>query len=88
MFNEVTFNVPEISIAKRTLYTREYDILHEFLASNNSNVRFDYGTTQRAVFARQAMKEYAKRNRMQIAFSQRGKYVFAFKEPKPKSDKE
>ncbi len=30
MFNEVAFNVPEISIAKRTHYTREYDILHEF----------------------------------------------------------
>ena len=79
MFKAFDFNKEFRKIAKKSIYTQEFDVLHEFLPSDNKNIRFEYSTAKEARSAAAALKKYAKENKQPLIFKQRGNYIFAIR---------
>lgn len=77
MLKGYEFNQVCRKITKRSIYDREYELLHEFLATDNENICFEYHDTQEAINAVQALKMYAKKARQPLEFRQRANKVFA-----------
>lgn len=63
----------------RSLYAEEHKVLSDFLASDNENVRLEYGNENEAINARQALNMWVKNNRKPLKLAQRRQYVFAVK---------
>lgn len=79
MFKGFEYNKDFRKMANKSVYTQEFDLLHEFLATDNKNIRFEYSTEKEAINARQACATYIKNNNKPLKVMQRGNYVFAVK---------
>ena len=79
MFKAFDFNKDFRKIAKKSIYTQEFDVLHEFLPSDNKNIRFEYSTDKEARAATAALRNYAEQNKQPLIFKQRANYVFAIR---------
>lgn len=77
MLKGYEFNQVCRKITGKSIYTQEQNLLHEFLATDNENICFEYHNTQEAINAVQALKMYAKKARQPLKFAQRGNRVFA-----------
>ena len=62
----------------KSVYTQEQNTLHELLASEYENVRFEYRNEQEAINARQAiiLYIYIKANKQPLNAFQRKNFVF------------
>ena len=79
MFKGYEYNKECRRMKDKSVYAEEHGILCDYLASNNENVRLEYGDEKEAVNAVQALRTWVKNNRKPLACKQRGKYVFAIK---------
>lgn len=66
-------------IRGKSIYTQEYDLLHEFSATDNENIRLEYSTEREAINAKQALTKYVNRCRMPLKIIRRDVFVFAVK---------
>ena len=76
MLKGFEYNKNYRKISKRSLYDQECELLHEFLGTENENIRFEYGNEKEAKNARQACARYINENRMPLKAMWRGNYVF------------
>ena len=67
------------NIVKKTKYDYERGLLHEFLASENENIRLEYDSPREACNAAAMLKLYVKNARQPLEIKQRGNAVFAFR---------
>ena len=79
MFKAFDFNKDFRKIAKKSIYTQEFDVLHEFLPSDNKNIRYEYSTDKEARAATAALRKYAEQNKQPLIFEQIANYVFAIR---------
>lgn len=63
----------------RSVYAEEHKILCDFLATDNENVRLEYGNDREAVNAYSSLSTWVKKNRKPLKLAQRRNFVFAFK---------
>lgn len=75
MFRGFEFN-KECRVIKTGLYQQECGVLHDFLASDHTNVRFEYDTVAEAKNASQAIRRYIRENKQNLTAKQRNSYVF------------
>ena len=75
MFNKKLCNVDFKPRKRRSKYDPEREATHEFLASNNENVCFEYGNEHEARCARIATQKYVREARQPLSVSQRGNTV-------------
>lgn len=71
-YNQVCRN-----IVKKTKCDYERGLLHEYLASENENIRLEYDTPREAVNAAAMLKLYVRNARQPLEIKQRGNAVFA-----------
>ena len=79
MFKGFEYNKDYRKIKGRSIYTQEFELLHDFCGSDKENIRLEYSTEREAANARQACAVYTKKNRMNLKMLQRGNYVFAIR---------
>lgn len=84
MFKGFEYNKNYRKIGGRSIYEQEVELLHEFLASEHDNIRFEYTTEREAVNARQSLTVYAKKNKMPLKIMQRENFVFAIDQRRTK----
>lgn len=87
MLKGFEYNKNYRKISKRSLYDQECELLHEFLGTENENIRFEYGNEKEANNARQGCARYAKEHRMPLKLMQRGVFVFAVRTKKGDEEK-
>lgn len=75
MYVKIRYNVPYARGKSRNKYNPERTALHEFLASQNENICFEYLNVNEAVNARVAIKKYAAKARKNINITQKGNMV-------------
>ena len=75
MFNKKLYNVDFKPRKRRSKYDPEREAMHDFLASNNENVCFEYDSEREADCARAAIYKYAREARQPLCVSQRGNTV-------------
>lgn len=63
----------------RSVYAEEHKILSDFLATDNENVRLEYGNEREALNASAALRKWTKDNRKPLKVNQRRNFVFAIK---------
>ena len=63
----------------KSIYAEEHKILSDFLASENKNVRLEYGNEREAKNACASLNVWIKKNRKPLKVAQRRNYVFAIK---------
>ena len=71
MFKSITYNVDFRPSRKKSVYSMEYAAMHDFLASDNENMCFEYNNNKEAANAYQAIWTYAKKNRQPLTVSTR-----------------
>lgn len=79
MFKGFEYNKNYRKICGKSIYAQEYELLHEFLTTENENIRFEYTAEREATNSRQCCAKYVKDNRMPLKVIQRKNYVFAIK---------
>lgn len=79
MFKGFEYNKECRKVMDKSIYAEEHNILCDFLATENENVRLEYGNEKEAANAKQALTTWVKKNRKPLRIAQRGKYVFGFK---------
>lgn len=67
------------SFIDKSIYAEEHKILSDFLASENKNVRLEYGNEREAKNAYQSLIMHIRKNRKPLKLAQRKNYVFAIK---------
>ena len=77
MFKGYEYNKFCKYIAKKSIYEQEYTLLHEFLASKNENICFEYETRREAVNAAASLTMYIKKAKQPLLIKQRENFVFA-----------
>ena len=86
MLKGYKFNQYIRKISKKSVYEQEFELLHGFLATENENICFEYGSTQEAINVRQALMMYTKRVRQPLNILQRGNTVFAIRKDEDKTE--
>lgn len=86
MLKGYKFNQYVKKINSKSVYEQEHELLHDFLASENENIYFEYGSTQEAINARAALVVYIKRVRQPLQILQRGNCVFAIRIEEEKTE--
>ena len=86
MLKGYKFNQYVRKISSKSIYEQEYELLHDFLASENENICFEYGSTQEAINARAALVVYIKRARQPLQLMQRVNCVFAVRKDEDKTE--
>lgn len=79
MFKNFKFNQSYRKIAKKSMYEREFEVLHELSASNHENVEFEYSTVREARNALAALIIYIAETKMSLEVAQRNNFVYACK---------
>lgn len=85
MLKGYKYNQTMRKINNKSIYEQEFSLLHDFLATDKENIRFEYSNEREAINARQAIFSCAKKARQPITVAQRGKYVFAVKKAEEKA---
>ena len=67
------------ALYSKSLYAREYEMLHEFSASKYENVELEYSNTKQATYAKNIMSKYIKNNKMSLKASQRQNFIYVTK---------
>lgn len=60
----------------RQLYSYEHSLLHEFLATDNENMRLEYSNEKEAYNASQSMKRYIETHRQPLKVAHRKTYLY------------
>ena len=63
----------------RSVYAEEHKILSDFLATDNENVRLEYGDEREAFNAAMSHRKWTRDIRKPLKITQRKNFVFAFK---------
>jgi hypothetical protein len=67
------------ALYSKSLYAREYELLHEFSASKHENVELEYSNSKQAAYAKNVMTRYIKNNKMSLKASQRQNFIYVTK---------
>lgn len=67
------------ALYSKSLYAREYEMLHEFSASKYENVELEYSNSKQAAYAKNVMARYIKNNKMSLKASQRQNFIYVTK---------
>lgn len=67
------------TLYSKSIYMREYEMLHEFSASKHENVELEYSNSKQAAYAKNTMARYIKNNKMSLKASQRQNFVYVIK---------
>lgn len=79
MLKGIEYNKECRIMKDRTLYAEERKVLSDFLASENENVRLEYGSEREAKNSWQALYMWIKNNRKPLKVVQRKNFIFAIK---------
>ena len=79
MFKGFEYNKECKKLKDKSVYAEEHKILCDFLATDNENVRLEYGNSREAQSAYQALKRWREANRKPLKITQRRNYVFGIK---------
>ena len=66
----------------RLLYSYEHSLLHEFLATDNENMRLEYSDEREALNARQALARYIDSHKQPLNALCRGTFVYVVRKEK------
>ena len=67
------------TLYSKSIYMREYELLHEFSASKHENVELEYSNTKQATYAKNIMSKYIKNNKMSLKAFQRKNFIYVTK---------
>ena len=79
MFKSYKYNQKFKKIAKKSIYDQEQNLIHDFLASKNENIEFEYTCAKEAFNARNTLKRYTEACRQPVKVTQRNNYVYVVK---------
>lgn len=66
-------------IKRKVVYSKERELLFEFLEGEQENIKFEYHNTRKAKTVAEILRRWARRNNIKLLFSQRKNFVFATK---------
>ena len=79
MFKSYKYNQKFKKRAKKSIYDQEQNLIHDFLASKNENIEFEYTCSKEAVNAAAALKNYTTACRQPLNVMQRANFVYVVK---------
>lgn len=77
MLKNIEYNKEYRIIRGKSIYQREFDLLHEFLATDHENIRLEYSNEKEASLVRNNIFKYINRCKMPLEVMRRGVFVFA-----------
>lgn len=82
MIKSIKRNVGYIPKNRKSMYDQEYNLTHELLASDDTNIEVEYYNASEAKAAYQAIKKYTVKVRQPLGVSQRGQSIIIYKQNK------
>lgn len=79
MFKSYKYNQKFKNRAKKSIYDQEQNLIHDFLASKNENIEFEYTCSKEAVNASNSLKRYTEACKQPVKVLQRGSFVYVVK---------
>ena len=79
MFKSYKYNQKFKKRAKKSIYDQEQNLIHDFWASKNENIEFEYTCSREAFNARNALNRYVNACRQPVKVLQRDNFVYVVK---------